>query len=326
MTSELDLIAALRSRLAPPSPPLILGAGDDAAVSEPQGATATSVDAIVEGVHFRRPPATPHGVGRKALATALSDLAAMGAEAGEAYVVLGVPPDLDEDGCLALLDGIEEVAAETGTALAGGDVTRSPVLFCAVSVVGHGAGAEALVSRSGARGGDLVAVTGELGGAAAGLALIERGGDAGLDERVAAALRARQLDPSPRLAEGRALAGAGAGAMIDISDGLGADAGHLAAESGVRLEIDLAAVPLAAGVVEVAAAGGGDPLELAAGGGEDYELLVCLPEAAVPRAGEAVAAVAGSLTVIGRCVSGDGVKLSGPGGREYQARGWDQLA
>jgi thiamine-monophosphate kinase len=325
MPGELDLIAALRSRLAPPSPPLIVGPGDDASVSQPRGATATSVDAVVEGIHFRRPESTLTQVGRKALSTALSDLAAMGTEAGEAYVALGVPPDLDEDGCLTLLGGIEEVAAETGTALAGGDVTRSPALFVAVTVVGHAGDPASLVSRAGAGEGDLVAVSGELGGAAAGLALLERGDDAGLGGTVAAALRGRQLDPTPRLAEGRALAAAGASAMIDISDGLGADAGQIAAESGVRLQIDLEAVPLEAGVTEVAAAAGGDPLELALGG-EDYELLACLPEAVAEAAIEAVTTVGGSLTVIGRCLGGDGVALSGPDGREYRARGYDQLS
>lgn len=168
-------------------------------------------------------------------------------------------------------------------------------------------------------------MTGELGGAAAGLLLLEQEVD-GLAEDLEQGLIARQLRPQPRLAEGRALAASGASAMIDISDGLGADAGHIAAGSGVALEIDMEAVPLAAGVRELADARGGDPLELAAGEGEDYELLACLPEGAVDGAREAVAAVGGALTVIGR-VAGEnvGVKLSAGSGRELQARGFDQL-
>ena len=320
------MIAALRARLPEPGPPVLLGVGDDAAITAPEGVTATSVDAIVEGVHFRRKSTPLEAIGRRALAAALSDLAAMGAEPGEAYIVLGVPEDLDEAGCLELLEGAEALAARTRTALVGGDISRSAVLFVAITVVGHAPDAESLVGRGGAMAGDLVAVTGELGGAVA-LRLLEGGASGGVPDDLAHALRARQLDPQPRLSEGRALAASGATAMIDISDGLGADAGHIAAESGVRLEIDMATIPLQAGVREVAMAAGEDPLELAAGGGEDYELLCCLPEGSLDPARAAVADVGGSLTVIGHCVPGEGggVKLSAPSGRELRVRGYDQL-
>ncbi|HEY8640710.1 MAG TPA: thiamine-phosphate kinase [Solirubrobacterales bacterium] len=324
---EFDLIAALRARLPEPGPRVLLGVGDDAAVTAPEGVTATSVDAIVEGVHFCRDSTPLEAIGRRALAAALSDLAAMGAEPGEAYIVLGVPEDLDEAGCLELLEGAEALAARTGTALVGGDISRSAVLFVAMTVVGHAPDAESLVSRGGANAGDVVAVTGELGGAAAALRLLEGGGaSGGVPDDLALALRARQLDPQPRLAEGRALAASGASAMIDISDGLGADAGHIAAESGLRLVIDLATIPLQASVREVAVATGEDPLEIAAGGGEDYELLCCLRAESLDRARTAVADAGGSLTVIGRCVPGEGVALSAPSGRELQARGYDQLS
>jgi thiamine-monophosphate kinase len=323
---EFDLIAALRARLPDPVPPLIVGIGDDAAVTAPDGAAATSVDAMVDGVHFRRETTPLDAIGRRALAGALSDLAAMGARPGEAYVTLGVPEDLDEPGCLELLDGLESLAGRTGTVLAGGDISRSPVLFIAMTVVGYADEAGALVTRAGASAGDAVAVTGQLGGAAAGLRLLEAEAAGDLPPDLEATLRARHLDPQPRIAEGRALADAGASAMIDISDGLGADAGHVAAQSGVRIEIDMSEVPLGDGVRELAEMLSEDPLELAANGGEDYELLACLPEDAVDRAGRAIAATGGSLTVIGRCAPGEGVRLSAPSGHELRVRGYDQLS
>jgi thiamine-monophosphate kinase len=324
---EFELLARLRELLPPADPRVRLGSGDDAAVTVPGGATATSVDALVEGVHFHRDTATLPQIGRKALGTALSDLAAMGAEAGEAYVVVGVPTDLGEDGCLELVDGIAALAAETGTTLAGGDLTRAPVLTLAVTVVGHAATAERLVGRGGAKPGDALVVTGELGGAAAGLLLLERPElAAGVPERSAERLRLRQLDPTPRLAAGLALARAGARAMIDLSDGLGGDAAHLAEASGARLRIDAGELPLASGVAEVAAAAGRDPLELAASGGEDYELLAALAPERLDAAIAAIGDVAATtLTRIGEVSGGEGVEIRLPGGGTLEPAGFDQL-
>jgi thiamine-monophosphate kinase len=324
---EFELLAKLRERLPPPGSRVRLGVGDDAAVTVPGGATATSVDALVEGMHFRRGQASLAQIGRKALATALSDLAAMGAEAGEAYVVLGAPTDLSEAECLELIDGIAALASATGTTLAGGDVSRAPVLTLAVTVVGHAPTPDLFVSRGGAQPGDSLVLTGEIGGAAAGLLLLKRPELANaVSPQTAAQLRARQLDPTARLAAGRALTLAGARAMIDLSDGLGGDAGHLAKESGVGLRIDAGALPLAAGVAEVAAAAGRDALELGASGGEDYELLAALP---AERVGEAVAAIAAggetTLTPVGEVVAGVGVEVRLPGGGTLATEGFDQL-
>ena len=246
----------------------------------------------------------------------------MGAEPGEAYVQLGIPDERGDPELLGLADGLAALAGRLGVAIAGGDVTRAPALLLAVTVVGHAESADRLVRRSGARPGDLLAVTGELGGAAAGLALLERPELAeGLDEALAAALRARQLEPEPRLAAGWALAEAGATAMIDISDGLGADAGHLAAAGGVGLKIDLSQLPVQAGVAELARSAGLDPLDLAAAGGEDYELLAALAPDDLDRARELVGS---DLSVIGTVADGGGVVFSGPaGGRP--PRGFDQL-
>jgi thiamine-monophosphate kinase len=299
--SEFELLARVRERLPPAGRRVVLGSGDDAAVSVPGGATATSVDALIDGVHFRREWSDPAQIGAKALAVALSDLAAMGADVGEAYVVLGVPEDLDEDGCLALLDGMTRLAEETGTTLAGGDVTRAPALTLAMTVVGYAERPEDLVTRAGARPGDALVVTGELGGAAAGLRLLEegKGGPPGLI--------ARQLEPRPRLAEGNLLAKAGATAMIDISDGLGGDARHLAESSGVGLRIDAAALPLAKGVEDLA---------MAVSGGEDYELLAAIP---LDRLGDIPA------TRIGEVVTGEAVEIRLPDGELLTATGFDQL-
>jgi thiamine-monophosphate kinase len=312
---EFELLARVRKRLPAPGPRIHLGSGDDAAVTVPGGATATSVDAVVEGVHFSRETATLAQIGHKALATALSDLAAMGAEAGEAYVTLGVPPDLNEDGCIELLDGMLALAATTGTSVAGGDLTRAGELFLAITVVGHAASPDRLVSRCGAQPGDLLALTGEIGGAAAGLERPD------IEE-----LRVRQLEPTPRLGAGRALAESGATAMIDVSDGLGADAAHLALCSEVGLRIEAAAVPLAPAAQELHRAAAGEPWQLL-GGGEDYELLVTISPGQLKEAERTVRDAEGiALTQIGEVVAGSGVEIRLPGGRLVEPEGFDQLA
>jgi thiamine-monophosphate kinase len=333
---EFELLALLRERLPAPGRRVRLGSGDDAAVTVPGGATATSVDALVEGVHFRRETAALRQIGRKAISTALSDLAAMGAGPGEAYVVLGAPEDLGEPRLLELAEGLAAVAAETGTTIAGGDLSRSPVLSLAVTVVGHAPRAEDFVTRAGARPGDALVVTGDLGGAAAGLLLLEDPslatrafGGAERSGEQADALRLRQLDPTPRLAAGRALVAAGATAMIDISDGLAGDAAHVATASGALLAIEAAALPIAPGVAEVAAATGRDALELAVSGGEDYELLAALPPDRLGAVRDALAATGLALTEIGRVEAageaGPRAEVRQPGGEVAPSRGFDQL-
>ncbi len=329
---EFALISRLAERLAragasrADSTEIPVGLGDDAAVTVPAGATVTSTDAFVEGVHFRRDTAPPRSIGRKALAAALSDLAAMGASSGEAYVALGIPEDVDEDFCLELYEGLGAIAAETDTAVLGGDVTRSPALLLAVTVVGHARSAGAVVGRDGAAPDQALAVTGELGGAAAGLLILERPELASsLDADAAAALRDRQLEPAPRIAAGAALASAGTVAMIDISDGVGADAAQVAAASGVCAEIELARVPIQAGVAEVAAVAELDPRDLAAAGGEDYELLAVIPADLVDDAAAAASAGGTPLTVIGRTSRGEGVELRDPDGSVRPPSGFDHL-
>src|SRR3954453_3758688 len=204
---EFELLAKLRERLPPPGPGVIRGSGDDAAVTAPAGGTATSIDSVVEGVHFRRDTFALREIGHKALASALSDLAAMGASAGEAYVALGAPAALDEESLLELLDGLVELATATGTTIAGGDLSASPALALTIAVVGHAIVPELFVPRSGAQPGDRLVLTGTLGGAACGLRLLEDPSlAASIGEERASALRERQTSPEPRLAAGRALA------------------------------------------------------------------------------------------------------------------------
>jgi thiamine-monophosphate kinase len=299
---ERSLIESIAAELALASPAarLVRGMGDDAAVVRAGGALCvTSVDAMVEGVHFRLGDGfdRPADVGWRALAGALSDLAAMGARAGEAYIALGVSPDVGERGALELMRGAMEMAARTGTTVAGGDVVAAPVLMACVTVVGWADETHELVGRDGARVGDLIGVTGTLGG--------------------------RPGRPFPRLREGRALARAGASAMIDLSDGLAADARHLGESSGVCLQVELARLPLGEGVAS---------WEQGATAGEDYELCFTVAPAArtevervLHEAGGAQVTWIGSVTPPGRADGSDapGVSLRDEQGKEVPLRGFE---
>src|SRR5665809_33212 len=182
------------------------------------------------------------------------------------------------------------MSQRVGVTISGGDVTGGPALAVSVTVTGWAEDERTLVYRDGARPGDLVGVSGALGGAGAGLLLLD-GTPAELERGHREALLARHRRPEPRLDLGRAVAKAGAGAMIDVSDGVATDAGHIAARSGVELSIELDRLPIDAGVAQVAQADGRNPLELAATEGDDYELLwTVAPEqrAAVEQAGATV--------------------------------------
>jgi thiamine-monophosphate kinase len=299
--AERQLIETIQAAIADRSGRLVRWSGDDAAVVRARPLAVTSIDTVVDGVHFSLATHTPADVGWKALATALSDLAAMGAEPGEAYVSLVLPAGFD--GGLELVGGMEELAGRYGATIAGGDVVAGPVLTVTVSVTGWAELEEELVGRDGARPDDLVGVTGELGGSEAGRRLLERG------EREPAELVRRHLRPEPWLAVGRALARAGASAMIDLSDGLATDAGHVAARSGVGLRVELARVPRAERV----------SAEEAATGGDDYELLFTIAPA-LREAAEAAAPV----TWLGEVDAGSGLVLVGEDGRPVEGlRGYE---
>jgi len=282
--------------------------GDDAAVVRARPYCVSSLDTIVEGVHFRlgEGRSSAAEIGHRALAGALSDLAAMGAEPGEAHISLGLPPGFGEPDALELMAAADALALSLGVAIAGGDVVAAPVLLVSVAVNGWADSAAELLGRDGARPGDLIGVTGELGAAAAALAVSE-----GRATRTASSetLLERARRPQPRLPEGRAIAGAGARAMIDLSDGLATDGGHLGRAGGCELRVSLESLPLAPGVAEVAAQLALPAAQLAASGGEDFELCFCAP----PGARTAIeAALAGTVGVswVGEVAAGEpGVTL-----------------
>ena len=295
---ERELIEALQRIFTQRAPRVLRGIGDDASVIRARGYAVTSLDAMVDGIHFRSEQLTGEEIGHRALAAALSDLAAMAADPGEAYLLFGLPSGQDPAAVLDIARGAQALAADHGVVVAGGDITGASALTVSFTVVGWTEDPGQLVGRDGAQPGDAVVVTGPLGGAGAALAVLD--GRAHVDGQLGLALRARYARPQPRFAAGRQLAGLGARAMIDISDGLATDAGHIAAASGVRLELALARLPLDGGVDGVARQLGEDPERFAATAGDDYELCACIPGPALKTA------AATGATEVGRVIRGTG--------------------
>ncbi len=333
---EKALLRHLQSRI-PTASGVLVGLGDDAAAVETSACTLVTTDSLVEGVHFHRDAVPPRLLGRKALSVNLSDVAAMGGIARYATVSLCLPHDLTLGWVDSLYDGLLERAAESGVALVGGNVTRGREIVVDVTLLGDSG---RLLLRSGARPGDRVVVTGQLGAAAEGVRLLAEG--ARLDEdaellatgvwtessapAVLACLRA-QLDPRPPLALARSIAERGlARAGMDISDGLSLDLVEICSRSGVGAVVEASAVPVDPRAAGLERARGGDALALALHGGEDYQLLLAVGAEELGELAELARVWGVAVTAVGEFVEGEpivwlrdeaGERPLAPGGHDH---------
>lgn len=273
---EFERIREIERRLGGQWGSVRIGIGDDAAVLEPSSLpTVLSVDSAVEGVHFEWWLADARALGRRATVAALSDLAAMGATPSALLSALMLPESVDDATLLALVDGIADAAREVGAPVVGGNLSSAAITSITTTVVGTLEGAA--LTRSGARAGDAIFVSGPLGGSALGLQQLLADPQSRPTE--GSPFVTRFVRPIARIEQGRELAGI-ASAAIDISDGLLQDLGHVCRASGVGARIELERVPLQDGLVRAAEALGLDAVQLALTGGEDFELLYTAPTTA----------------------------------------------
>jgi len=320
----IDRIAARASG----HPQVLVGIGDDAAVLDLGGPelTVVTTDAHFEGRHFSLEHMSPAEVGWRAGAAALSDIAAMGARPVAVFCSCALPADWPAERAEELLGGLRSAAESVSAVLAGGDMISNRQVALDVVVVGSVPRGQELL-RSGARPGQVLAVTGTLGATGAALALLQAGGPDALTA-APGAVRERFVRPEPRIVAGRALAASGrVAAAMDISDGLVQDAGHIAGRSGVGITIEAARVPIAEGCADVAGDLGADAIAWALTGGEDFELLIALDRDQVePLAAMAAVAEIG-LTVVGSIEEGEGVRVLDANGREMELPrgGWDHF-
>lgn len=324
MRAEDRFVERLRAML-PRADEVLLGIGDDAAVLRAGGRDlVATTDLLVEGVDFL-PGEDPERLGRRAVSVSLSDIAAMGARPAWFLLSIALPAPVDEDLALALCRGAAARGREHGAALVGGDLSRGPAIFLSVAMTGEVESESRPLTRSGARPGDGLYLSGATGRAAAGLALAKGVTGEGLAPTDRDELLAAYRDPEPRVALGRALARGGlAGAAIDVSDGLGIDAARLARASGVRAVIARNLLPISPALSAFCADGRASALDLALGGGDDYELLF----AAGPDAEDALqnAAAGAAVTRIGFFEEGAGAVLrDAAGDRDVAQLGYDHF-
>lgn len=302
---EFGLIEALVSRF-PQGDGVLLGPGDDAAqVAVPEGRVLVATDVLVEGRHFRRDWASAADVGHKAAAQNLADINAMGGRATALTVAFAAPAELPAAWALELAEGIAAEAALVGASVVGGDLTRADEIVVSITVLGVVDGEP--VRRSGARPGDVVAIVGRQGWAAAGLAVLARG------FRSPRVLVEAHRRPEPPYAQGAVALRAGATAMIDVSDGLVADVGHIADASGVGIDIDSSAFEVAEPLRAVGAALGADPMKFILTGGDDHALVATYPaDTTLPEGWSRIGEVSE-----GSGVTVDGEGYEGPGGHVH---------
>lgn len=297
---EFGLISSIKTRFDVPDG--ITGIGDDCAIIPQTGGldTLVSTDMLVEGSHFLVEDVSPHDLGWKTVAVNLSDIAAMGGEPVGTFLSIALPRSLDTSWVDAFIEGYREISAEYAVPLLGGDTTASPDRLCLnVAVLGQCPHGSAL-TRSAARVGDLICVTGTLGDSACGLKAILEGVERSEEVQY---LIDRHYLPRPRVSEGAALRDcAGIHSMMDVSDGIASDLLHILEASGVGAEIDEASLPLSDELLSVSSRYGWDAVELAVSGGEDYELLFTMAPGTV---------LSIPFHVIGRVTEGNGIRWSG---------------
>jgi thiamine-monophosphate kinase len=302
---EFGLIARVTAGLSVVESTL-LGPGDDAAiVATSDGRIVASTDLLIENRHFRRDWSTANDVGHKAAAKNFADIAAMGAVPTALLVGFGTPGDLELEWVDGLMAGLREESGAVGAAIVGGDVVAADLITLGLTALGDLQG-RAPVTLAGARPGDVVAFAGRLGWAAAGLAVLSRG------FRSPVQVVNAHRRPEPPYSEGPNAAIMGATSLTDVSDGLIADLGHIAAASGVRIDVKAAQIPMQMKLKEVAAALNTDPLTWVLTGGDDYALVATFPRHVD---------LPGTWTVIGSVVEGSGVRVDGRnwpvGGHEH---------
>ena len=325
---EFGLIERLAALLPPASSPVVVGIGDDAAaVGDGPKLTLYTTDLLLEEVHFRLDLISPEGLGYKALAVNVSDIAAMGGSPEYGLVATAWPLESPVETCDGIYRGLALAAEHFGVELIGGDTSRSGNVILSIFLTGR-VGRELVQARSGGQVGDILLVTGSLGASAAGLELLLHA-ETEVETEVARSLKERHLRPVPRVREAGAAARGGSRAMIDLSDGLASDLGHICKASGVGAEVDVDAIPVEPGVAAVAHAFGKDPLAYALFGGEDYELLMAVPPEKAHEVMRAVREETGTaVTAVGRLVLPEkGTSLLHADGRArpLERGGWDHF-